>query len=248
VAEFKPRHLVIVRHGESEGDVRRSAWAAGDATEAGQRAKEDKQTERGAMQSAEAGRWITKYVLEEFGFQQFVKQAVSPAPRAKQSAESLNIASGWLDEPLLAERDRGLIQGVPAKLHQKRYPESYQEMLSNPFYWMPPGGESIDQVETRAAEFLKKIVSYDSVLAMTHRDWIWASSVPLDGIDKGRAAKLDTDSILNAQVIHYTNINPNTGSADAEKFSWKRSVCPWADEAEIYLASESWAEINPSKS
>lgn len=53
-----PRHLVLVRHGESEGDVRRKQKLP-----ALKHPIHEEQTKVGHEQSRAAGSWITKHIL-----------------------------------------------------------------------------------------------------------------------------------------------------------------------------------------
>lgn len=218
---IQPRHLVLVRHGESEGDVRRN-----DGMPASKHPREEEQTERGHLQSQAAGLWIAKYILGEYNLGHFERYLTSPLIRTKQSAESLGLSSDWIEESRLAERNRGDIQGITKQQHKEKYPESYDDMRSLPFHWVPPGGESVFEVSQRFGAIVDELVNVGSVLMMTHRDVIWAAHVPLDGLAPEDATSLDTGSIHNGQIVHYTNINPNSGEVESFELSWKRSIDP----------------------
>lgn len=221
---LQPRHLVLVRHGESEGDVRRKLGA-----QASKHPKDENQTERGDRQSQTTGRWIAKYIMQFYGFDCFDSYLTSPLIRTKQSAESLGLSGNWVDEPRLTERNRGDIQGMTKRQHKEQHPDSYQKMLDYPFHWTPPGGESILAVSHRFGELVDDLGNVEKVLIMTHRDVLWAAHVPLDKLDLEDVEHVDTDSIHNGQVIHYTNINPNSGLAESVQYSWKRSIDPSTD-------------------
>lgn len=218
---LKPRHLVLVRHGESEGDVRRR-----EGTRALKHPIEEQQTEKGHKQSQIAGIWIAKYIFEIYNFEYFDQYLASPLVRTKQSAHSLGLSASWIDEPRLAERDRGNIQGLTKQQHKENHPESYKAMHEHPFHWVPPGGESILAVSHRVGAVFDELANASTVLIMTHRDVLWAAHVPLDGLSIDDAEKLDTSSIHNSQVVHYTNMNPNSGKVDGTQLTWKRSVDP----------------------
>lgn len=218
---LQPRHLVLVRHGESEGDVRRI-----EGTQALKHPKNEKQTEAGHKQSQAAGLWIAKYILEVYGFGHFDQYLTSPLVRTKQSAYSLGLAESWTEEPRLTERNRGDIQGLTKQQHKEKYPESYKAMHDHPIYWVPPSGESILAVSHRFGTVIDELANAGSVLIMTHRDVIWAAHVPLDGFALDDVERMDTGSIYNGQVVHYTNINPNSGAIEGTELTWKRSVDP----------------------
>lgn len=246
MTEFTPRHLIIVRHGESEGDVRRASHGQGKIYESQKHPVDEEQTELGNEQSMAAGKWITRYVLEAYSIRTFDICATSPMIRTKQSALSLGLSQSWAEDPLLTERSRGKIQGLTRAEHQSLYPESYDQMNEYPFHWVPPGGESILKVVDRATRFIEQVKDNKCILAETHRDWIWASHIPLDGMGIDEVLAVDTESIHNGQILHYTNVDPRDGSVNSDSFHWKRSVCPWASDMEVSNASHQWTEVDSS--
>lgn len=241
--EFTPRHLVIVRHGESEGDVRRAFRREGKAYESQKHPADERQTELGNEQSIAAGKWIASYVLENYGIRSFDTYVTSPMVRTKQSAVSLGLSQEWKEDPLLTERDRGKVQGLTRSEHRSLYPESYEQMNMYPFHWVPPDGESILKVAGRAARFIEQFKTRRNILVETHRDWMWAAHIPLDGMSIDEALAVDTDEIHNGQILHYTNVDPQDRRVYGDSFRWKRSVCPWVSDAEVIEASCQWIEI-----
>lgn len=235
---LRPRHLVLVRHGESEGDVRRKMGA-----KAFKHPKDEHQTQTGNEQSRAAGLWIAKYIMQTYGFEDFDTYLTSPLVRTKQSAESLSLSDNWIEEPRLTERDRGDIQGITKQQHKEKYPDSYQKMLDHPFHWVPPGGESILAVSYRFGELIGDLEDVDTVLMMTHRDVMWAAHVPLDRLALDAVEHLDTNSIHNGQVFHYTNINPHSGAIEGPDVAWKRCVNP-SDGTSIAQAADNWVYIS----
>jgi broad specificity phosphatase PhoE len=221
---LQPRHLILVRHGESEGDVRRKL-----GTSALIHPNDEKQTEAGHRQSQITGSWIAKYIMQDYGFEKFDSCLTSPLIRTKQSAASLGLDSNWAEEPRLTERNRGDIQGLTKQQHKEKFPDSYQLMQDHPFYWVPPGGESILAVSHRFGELVNDLANTNNILVMTHRDVLWAAHVPLDKLSLDKIEDVDTDSIHNGQVVHYTNINPTSGAVEGTELIWKRSVDPSSD-------------------
>lgn len=63
---LQPRHLVLVRHGESQGDVRRKQKIS-----ALRHPINEEQTEVGHNQSHATGTWIAKHILEAYGLKGF---------------------------------------------------------------------------------------------------------------------------------------------------------------------------------
>ena len=94
-------------------------------------------------------------------------------------------------------------------------------MRADPLNWAPPGGESISQVaDKRVRELCDSLhrehsdKGVDSVLAVTHGDFIWASRLLLDYMlnEDWDASELDpTVKVHNCQVVHWTRSDPKGG-------------------------------------
>lgn len=99
-------------------------------------------------------------------------------------------------------------------------------MKNDPLHWLPPGGESlVPDVAARAAKFMENIEGAQTVIAVTHRDWMWAAQLILERLSEADLLAVDTDEIHNAQIVEYSSINPATG-AQAPALLWKRSIDP----------------------
>ena len=237
---LKQKHLVMVRHGESEGDVRRASKKS--RKEGQKHPRDEGQTELGHEQSHIAGLWISKFILQKYNLNQFDAYLTSPLIRTKQSTISLSVSNSWTEDLRLAERDRGDIQGLNRNQHKDQYPESYKTMQEHPFYWVPPSGESLLRVSMRFSELINEITKkYSSILMMTHRDVMWASHVPLGGgVDE--IEEVDTDKIGNSHIFHFTNINPSDGTLSPD-LNWKMSVDPLKTNGK-----EEWIDLRKAKS
>lgn len=228
---LKPRHLVLVRHGESEGDARRAAKES--LLKSNKQSSSEEQTKNGDEQSKVAGKWIAKFILQSYSIDNFEIYQTSPLIRTRQSAISMGLTAVWNDEPRLTERSRGRIQGMTHQEHKALFPKSYKEMQDFPFHWTPPGGESLLRVANRLTELTKEISrDYDTAILMTHRDIMWAAHIPLDGMSLEGVEKIDTDFIGNSHIFHYTNISPRDGSLDQD-LRWKRTVDPLIESSEL---------------
>lgn len=220
------QHLILVRHGESEGDIRRAAWRQGELVPTNKLPENEALTTQGEEQSRQAGIWIAKNIMPVFGITLFDGCYVSSALRSEQSAIALGLpAAVWQDNHNLDERNRGKIRGLRAEQHKQLFPESYAEMQANPLQWIPPEGQSIMHVTTKVRQFLNDTKGSRTVLAVTHRDWMWAAQRPLEGLSEAELLAVDTDKIHNAQIIHYTSIDPSSGE-QAPALLWKRSINP----------------------
>jgi broad specificity phosphatase PhoE len=221
------QHLVLLRHGESEGDVRRSAWKHDDVFLPRAVLTEEEITCLGIEQSRKAGLWIQKHVIQAHDLLTFDGCYVSSALRSAQTAAALSLSStGWQEDNNLNQRNRGKIRGWHSIQHQKTYPESFKQMKNDPLNWVPPGGESLlAGVVPRIQQFIENIEDARTVLAVTHRDWMWAAQLVLENLSEADFLAINSDDIHNAQVIEYTSINPTTGE-QAPVLLWKRSVDP----------------------
>lgn len=221
------QHLILVRHGESEGDVRRAAWKRGEKVAPNKVPEQEEITAKGADQSRYAGLWIQKHIIEAYGLAALDGCYVSSALRSEQSAVALDLPiTVWQEDDCLDERNRGRIRGLRPIQHQQVYPESFDQMRVDPLHWIPPDGESlIPDVVARVDQFMNNIEGSRAVLAVTHRDWIWAAQLVLENLTEEELLAVNTDEIHNAHVVEYTSINPATGE-QAPVLLWKRSVDP----------------------
>jgi broad specificity phosphatase PhoE len=99
----------------------------------------------------------------------------SPALRARQTAEALNLAA--VPEPMLRECDFGRWTGHSLDEVQEQDPEAVAEWLQNPGA-APHGGESTLDLIKRAAEWLDAVQGTSGVtVAVTHASVIRAAII-----------------------------------------------------------------------
>lgn len=233
-----PNNYVLVRHGESEGNVASRAGKSGNlgffTDEFRERPGHDwRLTERGVEQARAAGLWISHFVLAD-DKKQFDKFYVSPHRRTRETAAHLGLTGAqWLKVPRLRERDWGDIEPMSRSEYETRFPENAHKKRIDSLYWRPPGGESIAQVgETRVQRFyetLHREAAGQDVIAVTHGETIWANRLELERMDHEKWAISEKDAaqkIKNCQVVQYTRLDPESGD-QADKVLWVRSVCPW---------------------
>ncbi len=223
----KLQHLVLVRHGESEGDVRRQAWRTGQAYTTNKTPDEEELTKLGYDQSEISGNWLkNNLLLGGFAISAFKASFVSSVFRTEQSALAMDLpGSLWQEDPRLNERNRGKVRGLTKEQHKKQYPKSYLQMQTDPITWQPPDGESVLDVANKLTDFFQDIQSTSSVIVAGHRDSMWAFMVPIEGLTSEQLSKVDTNDIKNGQIWHYTSIDPKTGESQPT-LMWKRSINP----------------------
>jgi broad specificity phosphatase PhoE len=237
-----PNHLVLVRHGESEGNFVRSAHKKGDDSfltpEFRERpGHEWRITPKGVEQAEAAGEWIKEHIIGEHGLPGFDRYVYSPHRRTGETAAHLGLPNAqWRLNRLLREREWGELAGMVEPEHKKNYPNNHKWMKEDPLHWAPPGGESISQVaDNRVREFFDTLhrdhdeKDVQSVIGVTHGEFIWAARLVLDYMfnEDYEATEADkTQKIHNCQVVHYTRISPEDGT-QSPYLRWRRSVAPW---------------------
>lgn len=234
------QHLVLVRHGESEGDVRRAAWRRGDNQTARKSPALEELTDKGVGQCRVAGKWIMDNLLNNYDLGTFDGYFVSPALRGQQSATELGLpGASWRIDSNLDERNRGMISGLHPKEHQRLYPQSFDVMRNDPLHWRPLGGEAlIPDVVSTTQQFIADAKKLRAVIAVTHRDRMWIAQLLLEALTETQLLATNSDNIHNGEVIIYTSVDPSTGES-SRKLSWKRSFNPSAPSD-----SHSWQRIS----
>lgn len=237
-----PRDLVFVRHGESEGNVARRSERNGDSrlftpefrATPGHRWN---LTGHGRQQAGCAG----EFILQRFGQDAFDRYYFSPYARPRQTAAYLGrIASPhalWSMDRRLRERDWGDLDNMPFQEYAARYPENAARKNSASLYWAPVGGESIADVSNRFRDFLDTLhreCSGKRVLVVCHGEKMWIARLVLEYMsdEAWTASESDkTQRIANADVLHYTSVNPETGDSD-KHLHWVSHSHTWTRDAD----------------
>jgi NAD+ kinase len=248
-----PKHIVLVRHGQSEGNVAVKASKRGNNSfftpEFRQRHSSSwRLTDRGIWQAECTGRWLDERFLKGFD-----RNYVSEYARAQETAFHLNRPEPWLPEVYLRERDHGDIDVLPHDEALRLYGPQMAQRKIDPFYWAPPGNPSqsmadlclridrvLDTIHRECSEMF-------SIVVVCHGEVMWAFRLRLEKMTVARFRELDAsdedhDQIHNGQVIHYTRINPETDE-ECPRMGWMRSVCPW----DPSLSSNDWQKIERQK-
>lgn len=229
-----PVDLVLVRHGESEGNVANKRSRRGDnsaftKTFRNRHSSQWRLTDRGKEQARVAGRWIRDTIGRHFD-----RCYVSEYLRAMETAALLKLPGAeWYKEFYLRERDWGELDVMPDDERRRRFAGALRKREADSFFWTPPGGESMAQLCLRVDRVLNTLhreCSDMKVIIVCHGEVMWAFRVRLERMSQGRFIALDestrpADHIHNCQVIHYTRRDPGT-DALLRRYDWMRSVCP----------------------
>lgn len=236
-----PFDLVLIRHGQSEANVRQKASKRGDNslfTDDLVTVPDNswRLTALGARQANIAGAHLQKRFPSRFS-----RQILSPFMRTRETAANLNMPmSSWEENRIIRERSWGEIDGLSIEEFEEKYPQNALYKRKDPIYWCPPAGESLASViENRASNFLRSL-ERDSVnsqvLAVTHGEFIVATRMLIEGWSDERFHEVEDDEeqkIRNCMMVHYSRRNPEKRGEYTDGFSWVRLSYPSVEENRV---------------
>lgn len=245
-----PYELVLVRHGQSEGNAAKRKSERGDNSAftdefRNLHSSSFRLTELGVNQAKAAGEYITKEFYQNgIGFDRYI---TSEYLRAMETAGELRLPhSEWYAEYHLRERDWGELDNCPEDERAEKFGEALHRREVEPFFWRPPNGESFADLSLRVDRVLHTLhreCADKRVIIVCHGEVMWAFRVRIERMSQQRFKKLhlskdSKDRIHNCQLIHYTRRNPTTGKL-AESANWFRMIRP----AEKLPVLQSWETI-----
>lgn len=208
VGDVTTGELILVRHGESEGNVARdAAERAGAEVVAVEQCDADVPlSARGLRQATALGRWLAE--LPAARRPRVVWS--SPYCRAHETAV---IALCEADVPLdvrtderLRDRELGILDLLTARGVRARYPdEDDRRRRLGKLYYRPPGGESWADVALRLRSFLRDLVTDDPALIVCHDAVILLFRYVLEGLSETELrAVAAADSPGNGSITRLT--------------------------------------------
>lgn len=230
-----PKNLFVVRHGASElNHIIESGLKNKDSelfTDDNKNTPDRcwRLTDTGRKQATTIGEWIQSV---ETCFEGYY---VSPYIRCLETAAYMNLPNArWEEKRTLRERSYGEICVATRDEFKKKYPRNWNFRKNDSIYWRPPSGESIaDVAENRVHNFLMSLKHDnvdDSVIVVSHGDWISALSLVLENLSDEqfleRYSSKDSE-IKNGACVQYSRVNPfSDGETVTDRFEWKRMVVP----------------------
>jgi broad specificity phosphatase PhoE len=210
VREAGAVELLLIRHGESEGNV-----AATEARQAGAavievpaRDADVNLSDTGQEQAKALGAALAK-IAEEFRPDAVVS---SPYARALQTAEIAVETAGWpvkvRTDERLRDRELGILDRLTRLGVEQRFPEEVErrEWLGK-LYYRPPGGESWADVALRLRSVLAELNNLGQghrVMLVCHDAVIMLFRYVLEGMAEREILDLAAStSILNASLTRY---------------------------------------------
>lgn len=248
-----PLDLVLVRHGESEGNVANKRSRAGDDSDfttdfLNRHSAKLRLTNKGRDQAKAAGRWLKDNKLDKFD-----RHYVSEYARAMETAALLDLPDAlWYTDFQLRERDHGLADIVSDQVRQAEFAEHMRLRKVHLFYAPWPDGESMaevcDRLRGNTISTLHREMANKRVVIVSHGDIMRAFRVIFERMPADIYHQLDKEEpkhfkIGNGQILHYTRANPNNPTHVLPYLGWVRSVNPYEPE----FAGHDWRPIERKK-
>jgi broad specificity phosphatase PhoE len=203
-----PAELVLVRHGQSQGNAADDAARESGAEELDltDRDADVELSDTGREQAESLRRWLAAQDVDAGP----TLAVSSPYRRAAQTAAAALAGTDLeldLDERL-RERDLGALDGLTGTGIRRRHPEeaTRRDKLGK-FYYQPPSGESWADVSLRVRSLLadlRELGSGERLWLFTHQAVIMSFRYVLEGLTESEILDIDrTVTIPNASVTRY---------------------------------------------
>lgn len=210
VQEAGAVELLLVRHGESEGNVAatEARLAGAEVIDVPARDADVNLSGTGQDQARALGTALARIAAE------FRADAVvsSPYARARQTAEIAVETAGWpvkvVTDERLRDRELGILDRLTRRGVENRFPEEAERRLwLGKLYYRPPGGESWADVALRLRSVLAELNNLGSghrVMLVCHDAVIMLFRYVMEGLSEKELLDLAaTTSVLNASVTRY---------------------------------------------
>lgn len=243
-----PLNFVLVRHGESEGNLANRRSRRGDNSSYTQEFRDRPEsqwrlTKKGISEAKIAGEWVRKEIRPTFD-----RYYVSEFFRAFETAYNLGFPPDaiWYPDYYLRERSWGEMGVMTQDEREEKFAAHLRQREVDSLFWTPPNGESLAQASLRTDRFLDTMhreCSKMSVCVVCHGETMWTGRIRIERLahDTFRRlylSKSPHNQIHNCQVIHYTRIDPDSGQV-SEHLDWMRSVNP----IDLSSSSNEWQKI-----
>lgn len=246
-----PVDYVLVRHGQSEGNVAVEASKRGDNSYFTEKyvttpGTQWRLTDTGIQQAETIGAWLAEQMKKPDRYY------VSPYVRTRMTAAHMGLPDAeWRLNRAYREREWGEVEALPRSQFVAEYPHSARVKKNNPLYWAPPGGESIaDVAENRVRNILDTLhreCSGKRVLAVTHGEAMWAHRLVLERWNDEQFKGFDADPdmrISNCQVLWYSQFNRD-GNEWSERLSWVKTASPVLVDGQWTVVESPWVYFEP---
>ena len=210
VQEAGAVELLLIRHGESEGNVAatEARLAGAEVIDVPARDADVNLSDTGREQAKALGTALAR-IAEEFRPDAVVS---SPYARALQTAEIGVETAGWpvkvRTDERLRDRELGILDRLTRLGVDTRFPEEAERRLwLGKLYYRPPGGESWADVALRLRSVLDELNSLGTghrVMLVCHDAVILLFRYVLEGMNEQEILDLAAGtSVLNASITRY---------------------------------------------
>ncbi|WP_375195700.1 histidine phosphatase family protein [Sphingobium sp.] len=214
-----PRQLIIVRHGQSAGNVARDAadQAAIDRIPLDERDADVPLSDLGRRQATALGHW---FASEKEGSRPEILLS-SPYRRACQTAELFRASGGGRpDEPIcfderLREKEFGILDGLTVTgIHRLEPQQAEFRRVLGKFYHRAPGGESWCDVILRLRSVMDTIALHYAgrrVMIFTHQVVVLCLRYIIEGMTEADILAIDrAGDVANCAITDY-RFDPGAG-------------------------------------
>jgi broad specificity phosphatase PhoE len=216
-----PIDIILVRHGESEGNKANKASRNGNNQFftpgfKDKHSRDFRLTDKGIDQANIAGDWIRFNIpmpLDRFYVSDYI--------RAKETAAYLNLSNAsWRVEFHLRERDTALMDNCPEDEQKKLFSLENRQYSIDPFLSYPAGGgESIaalcQRLKTTMIEHWARECHDKRIIVVCHGHVMRALQLEFEDLGHDDFIRTDQsekpeDQIRNCQILWYTRRDPAT--------------------------------------
>ncbi|MEO5876640.1 MAG: histidine phosphatase family protein [Streptosporangiaceae bacterium] len=198
-----PESLILIRHGESTGNVAR-AEALADGTEVMDIPERDPDiplSDLGRSQAKRVGHWLATQEQPDL-------IVSSPYLRALDTAR---IATGRADirvDERLRDREMGVLYRLTVRGVNRRFPEEFERKRDHgKFYYRPPSGESWADMALRL-RFLLSELPDRRILITTHDAVIMLFRYIIEGLSEAELMDLEQEPVANCSVSRWDRGEP----------------------------------------
>lgn len=249
-----PRNLILIRHGESEGNVANTRSRQGDNSAFtdefyNRHSSLWRLSDKGIEQAKKTGEWLKK---EREGKEPLFRCYTSEYVRAMETAAHLDIPDAkWFSEFYLRERNWGDMDRMTEEDRNRLYENSVKEKKIEQLYWTPPNGESLADVGLRVDRIFQTLhreCDGKDVVIVCHGEIMMMIRARLERLTQEKFGEIlnskdEKDKVHNCQVIQYTRENPEDSSDLRPYVGWMKSTWPWDED----LSKNTWEEIPRTK-
>ncbi len=191
--------LILIRHGESTGNLARAAAlrAGAEVIDLPGREADIPLSPHGREQALRVGRWLAEREPPSL-------IVSSPYLRA---LETVRLATGSRDIKLderLRDRDMGAFYRLTAPGIRARFPEEWRRLREEgKFYHRPPGGECWADIALRVRSLLRDLPQDGRVLISSHDAVILLFAYVLEGLTEAELMELERATVANCSVSYW---------------------------------------------